>query len=492
MGTQILADPYSHTGGLQKTPEITTKTHSAENDDSKHTTSEADDRTALSGTIPALTVELVKSASPSPHPNARPKDASDDSLPLDEEEQTAFKEAVKREIAAARTGTTRAPKFGHIKFSSAETEANTNANSYFGGSTVGTPVMDAYGCSDVSDIEGELSPARVPRRRKQHARSRSRGMSFGAHPGNAHADIPGHTGDPDSPCAAFEHRVAFDTFDNKNATDFTLTLQSKHEDYKYSRISRTFLCGTDKNKYSENAVSWLMDDLAVDGDEIVCLRVIDPSSKLSSNDKALYEKRYRDEAHKFLEHIMTKNKKSKKISLILEFAVGNVESLIKRMIQIYEPSVLIVGTKGRSMEGFKGLLPGSVSKWCLQHSPIPVVVVKPLSKRENSKLKREANPNKESYMDMIAAHPDEAPKIYHQLSSSGQLAPQIPAFLRRDFLGVSSASMPTMSSEPILQLEPSRSKEQQQSLAAPESERLGRFDRLRSRSRSPLPFAKLK
>lgn len=496
MGTQILADAYPHSDGLQKTPEIITESHSVENDndDSKPTAK------ASSGAIPGITINLVKSASPSPHPKSQPaKETSDDSLPLDEQEQAAFKEAVKREIAAARSGTTRAPKFGHIKFSSAETEANTNANSYFGGSAMGTPVMDAYGGSDVSDIEGELSPARVPRRRKQQARSRSRGLSFGGHT-NAHAGMPGHTVDPESPCAAFEHRVAFDTFDNKNATDFSLTLQSKHEDYKYSRISRTFLCGTDKNKYSENAVSWLMDDLAEDGDEIVCLRVIDPSSKLSSNDKALYEKRYRDEAHKFLEHIMTKNKKGKKISLILEFAVGSVESLIKRMIQIYEPSVLIVGTKGRSMEGFKGLLPGSVSKWCLQHSPIPVVVVKPLSKRENSKLKREANPNKESYMDMIAAHPDDTPKIYQQLSSSGKLPPQIPAFLRRDFLGVSSASLPAMSSEPILQLDSSQSKEQQQpqsqqqqqSLTAPESERLGRFDRLRSRSRSPLPFSKLK
>ncbi len=70
-------------------------------------------------------------------------------------------------------------------------------------------------------------------------------------------------------------------------------------------------------------------------------------------------------------------------------------------IEIYEPVMLIVGTRGRSLGGIQGLLPGSVSKYCLQHSPVPVIVVRPTSKREKKKKKRQADPSRRGYMDIL-------------------------------------------------------------------------------------------
>ena len=66
-------------------------------------------------------------------------------------------------------------------------------------------------------------------------------------------------------------------------------------------------------------------------------------------------------------------------------------------IRMYEPVSLIVGTRGRNLSGVHGLLPGSVSKYCLQHSPIPVVVVRPSPKREKKKNKRLADPTRRTY-----------------------------------------------------------------------------------------------
>lgn len=202
------------------------------------------------------------------------------------------------------------------------------------------------------------------------------------------------------PPPSFLKRVSFDTFDNKDATDFSLTLKSKHRDYSYSRRSRTFLCGTDQNDYSEFALEWLLDELVDDGDEIVCLRVVDKDSKMSS-DSALQERLYRQEARKLLDQIIEKNDEEKAISVILEFAVGKVHETIQRMIHIYEPVILIVGTRGRSLGGLQGLLPGSVSKYCLQHSPVPVIVVRPTSKRDKKKAKRKADPGRRVYQDML-------------------------------------------------------------------------------------------
>ncbi|KAI5794322.1 hypothetical protein DFH27DRAFT_474259, partial [Peziza echinospora] len=199
----------------------------------------------------------------------------------------------------------------------------------------------------------------------------------------------------------FVKRVGFDTFDNKDASDYSLTLKSKHKDYNYTRRSRTFLCGTDQNDYSEFALEWLIDELVDDGDEIVCLRVVDKDAKVSSDSTALQERLYRQEAEKLMQEIIGKNEEDKCISIILEFAVGKVHETIQRMINMYEPVILIVGTRGRSLGGIQGLLPGSVSKYCLQHSPVPVIVVRPSNKREKKKKKRQADPARKSYMEIL-------------------------------------------------------------------------------------------
>lgn len=138
--------------------------------------------------------------------------------------------------------------------------------------------------------------------------------------------------------SSFLKRVSFDTFNNKDASDFSLTLKSKHKDYAYTRRSRTFLCGTDQNDYSEFALEWLIDELVDDGDEIVCLRVVDKDSKMSSDSAALQERLYRQEARKLLNQIIEKNEDDKTISVILEFAVGKVHETIQKMVRLTSQS----------------------------------------------------------------------------------------------------------------------------------------------------------
>lgn len=70
-------------------------------------------------------------------------------------------------------------------------------------------------------------------------------------------------------------------------------------------------------------------------------------------------------------------------------------------IKLYEPAILIVGTRGRSLGGFQGLLPGSISKWCLQCSPVPVIVVRPDTERKRIKNKRLNDPTRHGYRDIL-------------------------------------------------------------------------------------------
>lgn len=105
---------------------------------------------------------------------------------------------------------------------------------------------------------------------------------------------------------------------------------------------------------------------------------------------------------------------------------------------MYEPACLIVGTRGKSLGGIQGLLPGSVSKYCLQNSPVPVIVVRPSAKREKKKRKRRADPNRRSYLDILNQSSAQGSQILDKVES-GQLPQDHEAHAVLEALGVSPA-----------------------------------------------------
>ncbi|KAI0199561.1 hypothetical protein F4808DRAFT_208101 [Astrocystis sublimbata] len=204
----------------------------------------------------------------------------------------------------------------------------------------------------------------------------------------------------------FESHVAFDNVPLGDATAYnpiSFTLNFRHEGFQYRRRHRTFMVGVDDNAYSDHALQWLLDELVDDGDEIVCVRVIETQARLA-------DKTYQEDAKILMESIQSKNAQNRAISLILEYAVGKLHNTFQHLIKIYQPSMLIVGTKGRSMDGMQGLLVNrsSFSKYCLQYSPVPVVVVRPTEKREKKKAKRAGDPSRQSYIQLLGGQKHEA------------------------------------------------------------------------------------
>lgn len=158
------------------------------------------------------------------------------------------------------------------------------------------------------------------------------------------------------------------------------------------------MVGIGENAYSDIALQWMLEELADDGDEIICLRVIDKDSNIIS-DGNLERKQYQEDARQLMAAIQKKNDDNRAVSIVLEFAVGKVNATFQKMIQIYDLAMLIVGSRGRSLGVFQGLVSNrnSFSKWCLQYSPIPVVVVRPPEKRMNERAKRDADPGRQHY-----------------------------------------------------------------------------------------------
>ncbi|KAJ6441568.1 universal stress protein family domain-containingprotein [Purpureocillium lavendulum] len=202
------------------------------------------------------------------------------------------------------------------------------------------------------------------------------------------------------PHPRFQHHVGFDNVPNGEATKnntLSLTLNVKHKGYQARRRSRTFMVGVDEHSYSDYAIQWLLDELVDDGDEIVCVRVIEKDIRLN-------DKQYQDDAHSIMDAILARNGANRAVSFVLEYAVGKLHATFQKLIQIYEPAMLIVGTKGRSLGGIQGLVNArnSFSKYCLQYSPVPVVVVRPTAQRIKKKVKRANDSTRQTYVGMLA------------------------------------------------------------------------------------------
>lgn len=200
------------------------------------------------------------------------------------------------------------------------------------------------------------------------------------------------------PPSRFKRHVGFDNIPAAEATKSntsSLTLNFRHQGYHPGRRSRTFMVGVDEHAYSDYALRWLLENMVDDGDEVICVRVIETPIR---------DKSYHDEAVKMMHRIQDMNTLNRAISIVLEYSVGKLHATFQQLIQIYHPSLLIVGTRGRSLGGIQGLVNtrNSFSKYCLQYSPVPVVVVRPDDKRKKKKEKRTGDPTRNTYVSMLA------------------------------------------------------------------------------------------
>ncbi|KAF9484308.1 hypothetical protein BDN70DRAFT_891133 [Pholiota conissans] len=199
-------------------------------------------------------------------------------------------------------------------------------------------------------------------------------------------------------------KVSFDTFENPVASMFSFTLQAKTDGYKRTRNTRVFLCASSPDESGREALDWCLESLVQDGDELIVFR---------GADEDVFEKDHnlvREEARELMRTMQEKSSEygpDRKLSLILEYIPGKVTDTIDRLIALYRPDSLVVGTRGRrfgvglvqGLSGLGGASIGSVSKYCLSHSPVPVIVVRPGRKLRKAVEKRRADPKRGKHFE---------------------------------------------------------------------------------------------
>lgn len=216
------------------------------------------------------------------------------------------------------------------------------------------------------------------------------------HPGTA-AVLPGH---------GYERRVGFDSFDSDLpltghstglgvSTSFSISAKSR--DYIRTSGCRSFIVCTDLKPESWHAIEWTLASLCEDGDELIILRVLEPSSTAGK----IWEDRpeeTRKDADDCLDRIMRLNSDEGgaqvSLSIVVEFVVGVIEESIHRLIEVYRADTLIVGTRGKADRIFSRKYMGSISRYCVAKSPVPVIVVRPEDKVKASITARQADPER--------------------------------------------------------------------------------------------------
>ncbi len=91
------------------------------------------------------------------------------------------------------------------------------------------------------------------------------------------------------------------------------------------------MVGIDENDYSDIALQWMLEELVDDGDEIICLRVIDRDAKVVS-DRNIERRQYQKEANELMQRIQSRNDDNKAISIVLEYVVGKVHAEFQKMV----------------------------------------------------------------------------------------------------------------------------------------------------------------
>ncbi|WWC95570.1 hypothetical protein V866_002435 [Kwoniella sp. B9012] len=205
----------------------------------------------------------------------------------------------------------------------------------------------------------------------------------------------------------YRRKVGFEAFEAGPAALFAFTCQAKSEGYKRSRNTRVFAVAVSPDESGEDALDWLMSELVEDGDEVVAIRVIELDEGERQSHEAQDE--LREDAQRLLKTILEKNDEAddRRISVIVEFVAGKVTEILLKMIALYRPDSLVVGTKGIRSKfqtwgralGAPGM--GSVSRFAVSHSPVPVIVVRPERKVKKTLAKRQNDPKRGQYAAIV-------------------------------------------------------------------------------------------
>jgi nucleotide-binding universal stress UspA family protein len=166
------------------------------------------------------------------------------------------------------------------------------------------------------------------------------------------------------------------------------TITLIHGDYetlsKESKKPKRYIVASDGSAESSYAIEWTIGTVLRDGDEMLIVSVMETDAKLDATDSKHEDKTTRQEHQRIRQSmavvlarralaVLQRTRLSVKVVCQALHARHSRHFLLE-MIDFYEPTMCVVGSRG--LNSLKGVLLGSFSNYCVQKSPVPVMVVR--------------------------------------------------------------------------------------------------------------------
>lgn len=170
----------------------------------------------------------------------------------------------------------------------------------------------------------------------------------------------------------------------KNRCTITL-VHGEYERYsKESKRPRRYIVASDGSEESSYAIEWTIGTVLRDGDEMLVVSMMETDTKLDASDPRHEDKVMRQE-HQRIRQSMAVILARRAVAVLQRTRLAvrvscqalharNSRHMFIDMIDFFEPTMCVVGSRG--LGSLKGVLLGSFSHYCVQKSPVPVMVAR--------------------------------------------------------------------------------------------------------------------
>ncbi|KZT60098.1 adenine nucleotide alpha hydrolases-like protein [Calocera cornea HHB12733] len=155
---------------------------------------------------------------------------------------------------------------------------------------------------------------------------------------------------------------------------------------KGERVPRKYMVASDLSEESKYAVEWGIGTVLRDGDEMILVNVTESETKVDADTTDRVAKLRNQQERSTLAYLLVRQATSLLQRTRLHVAVScqawharNSRHMLLDLIDFYEPTMVIVGSRGLGQ--LKGILLGSTSHYLIQKSSVPVMVARRRMKR---------------------------------------------------------------------------------------------------------------
>jgi nucleotide-binding universal stress UspA family protein len=151
-----------------------------------------------------------------------------------------------------------------------------------------------------------------------------------------------------------------------------------------SKRPRRYIVASDGSEESSYAIEWTIGTVLRDGDEMLVVSVMETDTKLDASD-AKHEDPHARKEHQRIRQSMAVILARRAVAVLQRTRLAvrvscqalharNSRHMFIDMIDFFEPTMCVVGSRG--LGSLKGVLLGSFSHYCVQKSPVPVMVAR--------------------------------------------------------------------------------------------------------------------